>query len=860
MSAGERAARTLGIMKDGQRLQSSSRERSGRAWAVLCAGVTLAAVLAVRASTGVAQRYAGTSPGPAAPPRPLSPDESLARFSIARGFRIEVAAAEPLVEAPVALNFDEHGRAWVVEMRGYMPDVEGSNELEPNGRIVVLTDLDHDGDFDDRRVFMDGLVLPRAVLPCFGGALVIAPPDLIFAKDTDGDGVAETRKVLATGLGGLDNPEHAPNSLTWGLDNWVHLSQHNMEYRFDGERVTTRRTPGHGQWGLTQDDSGRLYYSPNPEALRGDLFPKHYASRNPAQRDAAGINRLVSPDQTVWPAMPTPAVNRGYLEGVLRPDGRLAAHTAACGPTIYREPLLPGCGGDVFVCEPAAYMVRRLHLKETAAGPVATNAYEGGEFLTSTDVRFRPVWTCAGPEGALYIVDMHRGVIQHRQFITPYLKEQTARLGIQGPLNMGRIYRVVPEHGAPGPAGLPADVATEQLVAMLDAPGAWWRLTAQRLLVERRDPAATPALDALLSSGSPRAALHALWTLDGTGALTAAHVLRAMQSGDTALQNAGVRVGERFPGDDRVRHAMIALGSLPGTRVQVLLSLGEDAGEDVPRAIARLATTPECGAVERAAAVSSLAGREAAALDAVLAMPWDSAAPRALAADLADCLLRVDRPEPRTALLERVAAAAQDAPSKAGVLLGRVAAHQGIGKDKPRTITLKAEPKGWSAVLAAGPLAEDARASDALLAWPGKSVAQASSELRPLSKDEQARFDSGRGLFATCSGCHGLDGNGTPGQIPPLAGSARVQGRPSRVIPVLLHGLMPTQAPGQPPPTLMPPVPFDDEESIAAVLTYVRRAWGNRGEPVTPEEVARIRELTDDRTKPWTVEELDALP
>jgi hypothetical protein len=264
----------------------------------------------------------------------------------------------------------------VVEMRGYMPDVEGSNELEPNGRIVVLTDEDHDGVFDRRTIFMEHLVLPRAVLPCHGGALVIAPPDLIFAKDTDDDGVADQRTVLASGLGGLDNPEHAPNGLLYGLDNWIHLSQHDAEYRFDGVTLRTRPTPGHGQWGITQDDQGRLYYAPNPEALRGDLYPKHYAARHPALADPPGINRLVSPDQTVWPAIPTPAVNRGYMENVLRPDGTLASHTAACSPHIYLSSLLPGCAGDEFVCEPAAYMVRRLGIEQTPAGPVARNRYD----------------------------------------------------------------------------------------------------------------------------------------------------------------------------------------------------------------------------------------------------------------------------------------------------------------------------------------------------------------------------------------------------------------------------------------------------------------------------------------------------
>jgi mono/diheme cytochrome c family protein/glucose/arabinose dehydrogenase len=796
-----------------------------------------------------------------------TPEESLALFRIDPAFRIQLAAAEPMVEAPVAMTFDEDGRAWVVEMRGYMPDVEGSNELEPNGRVVVLTDTDGDGVFDRRGVFLEHLVLPRAVMPCFGGALVIAPPDLLFAKDTDGDGAADQRVTFATGLGGLDNPEHAPNGLLYGLDNWVHLSQHDKEYRFDGRTLVARATPGHGQWGLTQDDAGRLYYSPNPEALRGDLYAKHYAARNPALSDPAGINRLVSPDQTVWPAIPTPAVNRGYMANILRPDGTLASHTAACGPTIYRESLLPGCRGDAFVCEPAAYLVRRLGLTETPGGPVARNRYERGEFLASSDERFRPVWACVGPDGAVYVVDMHRGVIQHKKFITPYLKDRTAERGLALPLNMGRILRVTPAgRAAPNPSPRYSAMPDADLVARLSHTDGWHRQTAQRLLVERRATGVQGALREVARTGPPLGRLHALWTLEGTGALSPGDVRAALEDTDPVVRAAGVRLSEAWLGGDAaLRDAVRALAGDPdpGVRLQVALSLGVNAGgpDDADLlAFARIVESSGGQSAVRSAVLSSVAGSEAALLEVACGRDWDAApAWRAMAVELIDCGLRSAKPSARAAAVETLCRALAGDTHKGGVLLERLRRALHLDRERPRPLALSREPGGWAEACRSGPLSHLASACDPYLTWPGR-LAAAKVTVRPLTPDEQALFDRGRSLFATCSGCHGPEGAGTPGQIPPLAGSARTEGPMRRLIPIILHGLVPPQRPGQPPQTVMPPAPFDDDEAIAAVLTFIRRSWGNAADPVRPEDVAHVRGQYPDRIDPWTEAELDAIP
>jgi len=806
-------------------------------------------------------------------PAPLySPEDSLKLVKIDPSFRIALAAAEPAIEAPVCMTFDENGRAWVVEMRGYMRDTAGSTEGEPTGRISVLEDTDGDGAFDRSNVFLDKLVMPRAVMPCYGGALVLEPPSLYFCRDTNGDGVSDEKRKLADGMAG-ENPEHAPNGLICGLDNWIKLSQSPVEFRFDGEKLVSRKTPAHGQWGISQDDIGRLYYTPNSEALRGDVVPKHYMARNAAQREKPGINELLSPDQTVWPSRPTPGVNRGYLEGILRPDGTLANHTAACSPLIYRESLLEGCRGDEFVCEPAAYMVRRLKVTEEDGVPRARNAYEKSEFLTSTDERFRPVALAAAPDGSVYLVDMHRGVIQHKTYLTPYLKEQVEQRRLEGPVDCGRIYRVAPAalDRAPRGAEKLSEAADGRLVELLSDPDAWWRQTAQRLLIERRaivmsDDVRRVAKDA----ASAVARLQALWTLEGIGSLVLDDAISAATDPDPAVRGAGLRLCERWLNDpvDRAqilaRYERAIRGEAQGPALQAVLSLGECRDPAALDALALAAETRGDDRLFRAAIVSGIGWREAGFIARSVGRSWlDSNAWRAVVAEAAESGLRSASEEQRTAMVELIAAlpGLTGRADEAAFLLARLRAVQQIEARAPKTIALAREPAGWTELSAGSTLlARDATESLSYLNWPGRPKFDPPKRVRAMTLEEQKRFERGRSLFAVCAGCHGSEGQGTPGQIPPLAGSDRAQGPSARAIRVLLQGLEgPLGGASQGAGGSMPPPPFQHDDEIAAVLTYVRQAWGNNGEPVSREEVANVRSQTRGRTAPWKVEELDAI-
>ncbi|RYD76808.1 MAG: dehydrogenase, partial [Verrucomicrobiaceae bacterium] len=285
------------------------------------------------------------------PPKPLTPEEELATFKLALGFRAELVAAEPLVDTPVAMSWDEQGRMYVCEMSGYMHDVEGNGEDQPIGRIAILEDTNGDGRMDKRTVFAEGLVLPRAIMCVNGGALVGEPPNLWFMKDTDGDGKADVKEVVDAKFGSrTGQPEHMANSPTWMMDNWILSANHGTRYRFANGKFISEATGSRGQWGMTQDDYGRPFYNFNSDFLRANFVPESLAKRNPNYPGTAGLGAQVLKDQSCWPAHPTPGVNRGYQKGQLREDGTLASSTATCGAVIYRGGLFPQeFAGNAFI-------------------------------------------------------------------------------------------------------------------------------------------------------------------------------------------------------------------------------------------------------------------------------------------------------------------------------------------------------------------------------------------------------------------------------------------------------------------------------------------------------------------------------
>ena len=426
-----------------------------------------------------------TSPVQAAPPAdlvippapPLTPEQALKTFKLPPGFRIEIVAADPLIETPIAMQWDADGRLWVVEMPSYMNTPTAEGELNPINRVSVLEDTDGDGRMDKKTVFLDKLVMPRALCLAYGGVLVCEPPVLNFYPIEPG--LKPGKPVLVDknyAPNGIKNPEHTGNSPTWLMNNWIVSANHTLRFRRVDNEWKRSATTSRGQWGLTMDDWGRPYYNSNSDQLRTDYVPSEYYFRNPLFRTTAGLMQQPMKDQTVYPARVNPGVNRGYQEKTLKPDGRLDKYTATCGPGIYRGDQFPAeFLGNAFIPEPSANMVRRMVLTEKNGELTGTNPYKEAEFLTSTDELFRPVNAYTGPDGCLYLVDMYHGILQHRVFLTSYLRKQAEDRGLDKVIKHGRIYRIVHDGKKPGPkpqlaAAAPGLRPRPPVAARLDQP------------------------------------------------------------------------------------------------------------------------------------------------------------------------------------------------------------------------------------------------------------------------------------------------------------------------------------------------------------------------------------------------------
>jgi mono/diheme cytochrome c family protein/glucose/arabinose dehydrogenase len=789
----------------------------------------------------------------------LSPEAAARTFFLPPGYRLELVASEPLVADPVWIDIDPDGRVWVVEMRGFMPDNDAANERAPVGRIVVLDDDDDDGRMDRSTVFMDGLVLPRSVKVLEHGVLVAAPPHLWLARDTNGDGRADTRELVRDDFGRADgNPEHNANGLLWAMDNWIYTSEHHGHLRLKGGRLEHHPTLSVGQWGLSMDDMGRVLRNWNDDPLRVDLFPARYFLRNPNAVRMRGVYEQVTEDVTVWPVRPNPGVNRGYREGTLHQDRSLAVFAAAGTPTAYRGDRLPDeLRGNVFVTEPAGNVVRRFVVTENQNGELlGVNPYERAEFIASTDERFRPVNLLSAPDGTLYVVDMYRGVIQHRQYQSEYLKNYIEGHRLDQPIGYGRIYRVVHRSTMRDRKPSLRRRSAAELAGLLSHPNGWWRDTAQRLLVERGDRSIADRLRTEASRApDARTRLHALWTLDGLDAIDQETVRRALADAEPHVRAAAVRISERWLREPA--HAMhrAVLDRRQDTsalvRQQLALSAGELPGDGKEDVLGDLLTVHGNDPFVVDAAVSGLAGRELRVLERILR---DPAAPAADAVTmLGAAVARGNRPEDVWRVLEWVTDTGRPEGQRIALVRGIDAAFDRTAPpslDAPAgaaQLTLRRRPAALLAL--AGQSGEVAREVGRILPrldWPGKSKPRA--EPPPLTAEEQQRFDAGRKVFeSTCAACHQLDGRGRAKIANSLVGSRWVLGPPGLTARILLGGKEGRM--------MMPPVALSDEQA-AAVLTYIRRAWGNPGTPVRAALVREARGASTGRTRPWTEEEL----
>jgi mono/diheme cytochrome c family protein/glucose/arabinose dehydrogenase len=595
----------------------------------------VATLILVAVATGSSVPRSGPEIQAAADESPvLSPGDELKTFSLPQGYRMELVASEPLIQDPVVIDWDTEGRLWAVEMLGYMNDMQASHEHDPVGRVVVLEDTDRDGRMDRRTVFADGLVLPRALKVLDRGVLIGEPPHLWLMKDTNSDLKADTKDLVSDRFGRRDaNVEHNANSLLWALDNWIYTSESDMFLRLKAGGFEVRTTLSRGQWGATQDDAGRVFRNSNESALHVDLVPTPYYARNSALTRTRGSDEFLGPTDedlnAVWPAHPTRGVNRAYQTGILREDGTLAQFTAACAPTVYRGDRLPAeLYGNVFVAEPAGNLVSRIIVSDDGTTLRGRKAYPRGEFVASTDERFRPVYLSSAPDGTLYVVDMYRGVIQYRTYITEYLRDQILSRHLEQPLGRGRIWRVVHESTRRRENPSLTKAAAARLVDLLSDPNGWWRDTAQRLLVERKETSAL-ATSALLSlkklateAAQARTRLHALWTLDGLDLLDARTVTRALGDKSRDVRVSAIRLSERWleGPDPAVQTALLALASDPdwAVRDQLAASLGELRQPTKESALAGFLERNAADPIAVDAALSGLKGSEAAVLERVL--------------------------------------------------------------------------------------------------------------------------------------------------------------------------------------------------------------------------------------------------
>ena len=843
----------------------------------------------------------------------LAPAEALRTFSMPPGYRLELVASEPLIQDPIAIDWDPAGRLWAIELPGYMRDIKASGEYDPIGRIVVLEDANGDGVMDRRTVFADGLIQPRAMTVLDQGVLVGEPPNIWLMRDTNGDRRSDRKDLVTAGYGRREtNVEVNANALLWGLDNRIHMAGTgaDMVLRYVDRTFQVQRSLARGQWGATQDDAGRVYRNHNESVLHVDLVPTPYLARNAALLRTRGSHEALQDPagniNDVWPAHQTPGTNRAYQHGILRADGTLGAYTAACAPTVYRGDRLPAeLYGNVFVAEPTANVVSRFAVADDGATLRARKAYRQAEFLSSTDERFRPVYLSNAPDGTLYVVDVYRGIIQHHAYITEYLRDQIASRSLEQPIGLGRIYRVVHEGTVRDRTALPVSAPASQLMNLLSHPSGWWRDTGQRLLVERGDRSVAPALTTLAQSAPDwRTRVHALWTLDGLTSVTPATVATALGDPSRDVRVAAVRIAERWLGekDHQLQRQVLALveDSDWAVRQQVVASMGSLPRGLREQSIAAVLERRALDPIVADTALSGLEGSEAAALAILLGLGGERTASREGAIALVAATIVKSGPEGVvTDLFQWTADAGHPAWQRAALLHGAEIAVLGApmpgtptpvratssapvpcascpggragpggayafprpadwpsptGRSNAPVLRLTREPKPLMDLAgASGELSARAAALLNRVTWPGRGGDAGAP--RALTPAEQQQFDRGREVYRNvCVGCHQPDGRGLERVAPSLIGSRFALAPAEIPVRILMNGKEGTTG-------LMPPVGGAlDDEQIASVLTYVRREWGQGADPIEATTVKTVRSASAGRTRPWTEAELEALP
>ena len=581
---------------------------------------------------------------------PSTPEESMAAMVLQPGFKVELLAAEPLVHDPIAAEFDERGRLYVVQLPQYNSYV--LKDFKKTGSIALLEDEDGDGRYEKSTLFATDLKYPSAIACWDGGVFVGDAPHLLYLKDTNGDGKADLRWPVLTGFGKDKAGESHLNSIRWGLDNrfhiWTSLSGGNVKATADkGGRPVSVKTrsvildprawgkfelsSGGGQHGMSMDDWGRKFTCGNSQPALGIMYDDRYITRNPYLRaPAAAINIApggkhtklyrISPPEP-WRVLRTRLRKTGEFRGSDEGGTPFGFFTGATGITIYRGDAWPESHrGNAIVGEVANNLIYRAKVKPNGVGVTAERADAKKEFLASKDIWFRPVQFTHSPDGSLVVLDMCRELIEGAAFLPPeFLDHIPADSGN----DRGRIYRIVPtDHKPRGKVRLD-ELTSAQLVKLLEHPNGWHRDTASRLLYQRQDRRIVPALRELVQqSKSPIGRATAMHSLAALGALEETAVLAGLDDSSADVRVQALRLAEKMAhssGALRARIPELANDADQNVRYQAAFSLGEVNTLFAGEALAYLADREVADSWMRLAVLSS-SRQHAARLFAELAL------------------------------------------------------------------------------------------------------------------------------------------------------------------------------------------------------------------------------------------------
>ena len=812
----------------------------------------------------------------------LDAKESMAKIEVPSKFKLDLVAAEPMVEEPVCMAWGPDGELYVAEMLTYMLDANARDEKTPKSRVIKLVDTNGDGKMDKRTVYLDQLTLPRAILVVDKKVIIGEPPNLWLCEDTDGDGIADKKDLLLDNFGKKEqNVEHMINGLQWTLDNWIYNGKSSIRYRYKDGKLIAGNVPFRGQWGHTTNNRGERFNTTNTVPVISDIVKTHYLQESEFARKHPHIYSSVRQDENYQDVFPmTGTLDTQGGRGINRDkEGTLRQFTAVCGQAFFRgDRLGKELENTYWACEPVGRLIRGSKVEYKNGYNYISNLFEDAEFIASRDPLFRPVNAYTAPDGTLWFADMYRGIIQQGNWTREgsYLRKEIERRGFEKFVGKGRIYRLTNKDIKPGPLPKFSTASTEELIAALGHPNGWWRDEAQKLLILRNKEESVELLKKNLeTSDNEWSRVHSLWALEGLGAWNKDLALKMVQDPSEEVVLSALRASDALIDDsdsafieeltkesptDTIAITAQKLMSLSlyqqgnasrkGMTQRVLATLGKNHGSEVvaKSVLITLNSTEALSLLKEISGDAKFTKQE-----------------HFLPQYLSLYIVSNAQAKQVEEYLELIAVA--DKTFGKSLLKGLTVGNSYVGpKMRPiplPLIKLKKQPKALAEIKAAKYSSVELSPLHGCLTWPGEAKFANSVSLRPLNKKEMELFAQGQSIYTSlCIGCHGGDAKGIaiPGgemtMAPPLAGSARVNDKSARpFVEILLKGLTgPIDGKNYPGP--MAAMGNNDDQWIAAISTYVRRSFGNTAEPVTIAETAKIRGWSKKREKPYTIEEL----